>query len=382
MFLIPMNPMASLLNRTLAAARRRRQGAAGSAPAATPLPAVRALALLLIAVAPGAWAGTGLATLTSAAGGPVTLVYPTDVADGDVQRGPFTLRATLNAPPARGNGRLVVLSHGSGGAVWTQFDLAQALVAAGFTVAMPLHAGDNYENPRDFGPVSWERRPQEVSQAIDAVAAQSATGGRLAPLQLDLQRVGMYGMSAGGITALTLAGARWSPALLAQHCDAHIEEDFPACVGLSTELTGGAQDAGKIAAAKQAIRTALGSDTRWRAWPEPRIAAVVAAVPVAAPIDLASIAQPRVPLGLVRAEKDAWLAPRFHVDAVHATCAARCPVIVNMPLGGHGSTLSPQVPDVPPRLARLLTDPPGFDRSSLADVYARIVGFFKAQLGA
>ena len=367
--------MAGLLNRTQMPQPNHRGGGAWRYGAVGGL-----LSALLTGLMPSAWAGTGLATLPSASGGPVTLVYPTEVADVDLQRGPFKLRAAPNAPPARGNGRLVVLSHGSGGAVWPQFDLAQALVAAGFTVAMPLHAGDNYESQRDVGPVSWERRPQEVSQAIDVVAAQSAAGGRLAPLQLDLQRVGMYGMSAGGITALTLAGARWSPALLARHCNAHIEEDFPACVGLSTELTGGVLDASKIALAKQVIRLKLGSDTRWREWSEPRLRAVVAAVPLATPVDMASIAQPRVPLALVRAEKDAWLAPRFHVDAVHAACGARCPVMANMPLGGHGSILSPQVPDLPPQLARLLNDPPGFDRSSLTGVLARIVGFFRQQL--
>ncbi len=307
-------------------------------------------------------------------------MYPTAAADADVQRGPFTLRAAQNATPARGNGRLVVLSHGSGGSVWPQFDLAQALVAAGFTVAMPLHAGDNFENASDAGPKAWERRPYEVSQAIDAVAAQAAAGARLAPLQLDLQRVGVYGMSAGGITALALAGARWSPALLAEHCDKHIADDFATCGGLTTELTGGPLDAAKIASVRFVVRQRLGSDTRWRVANDPRIHAVVAAVPVGAPVDMASIAKPRVPLGLVRAEKDAWLVPRFHIDAVHAACGARCPIIADMPLGGHGSMLSPQAGDLPPIAARLLNDPPGFDRASLKDVFARIVGFFKVQL--
>ena len=352
-------------------------------PAATAWRAQAAMFFISVAAllgAPAAWAGTGLARLTSAADGPVTLLYPTSAADAEVQRGPFKLQAALNAPPTRGNGRLVVLSHGSGGAVWTQFDLAQALVTAGFTVAMPLHTGDNFESTRDVGPVSWERRPQEVSQAIDAVAAQASAGGRLAPLQLDLQRVGMYGMSAGGITALALAGARWSPALLVDHCDVHIADDFASCAGVSTTLTGGPMDAAKIATTRFVLRQRLGSDTRWRVANDPRIRAVVAAVPMAAPIDMASIAQPRVPLGLVRAEKDAWLAPRFHIDAVHAACGTRCPGIANMPLGGHGSILSPQPTDLPAAAARLLNDPPGFDRASLKDVHARIIGFMQKSL--
>lgn len=341
-----------------------------------------ALAACAALAAAAAQAAPGLAQLPApAGGGPVTLAYPTQAAPSTLQRGPFTVQAAVDAPPARGNGRLVVLSHGSGGSVWPQWDLAQALVAAGFTVAMPLHAGDNFQSTRDAGPVSWARRPQEVSQAIDAVAAASAPGGRFAPLQLDLQRVGAYGMSAGGITVLALAGARWSPALLARHCEAHIAEDFPACVGLSTELTGGVLDDTKVAAARRVIRFKLGDDTAWRRWDEPRIAAVVAAVPVAAPIDMASLAQPRVPLALVRAGQDAWLAPRWHGDAVLAACGTRCTLLADLPQAGHGSILSPMVPDLSGPVARLLRDPPGFDRGMLPGVYARIADFFGKNLG-
>ncbi|MGC3987739.1 MAG: dienelactone hydrolase [Pseudorhodoferax sp.] len=343
----------------------------------------QALVLLALAASTAAPAATGLVTLPAAAGlGPVTLLYPTQAAPAALQRGPFTLQAAVDAAPAHGNGRLVVLSHGSGGSVWPQWDLAQALVAAGFTVAMPLHRGDNFEDTGDVGPVSWARRPQEVSQAIDAVATLAATGGRLAPLQLDLQRVGAYGMSAGGLTALALAGGRWSPARLAQHCEAHIEEDFPACVGLSTELTGGVLDGGKIAIARRVIRARLGEDTAWRSWTEPRIAAVVAAVPMAAPFDMASLAAPRVPLGLVRAGQDAWLAPRWHSDAVLAACAGRCTLVADLAQGGHGSILSPAVPGLSGALGRLLNDPPGFSRSSLPAVHQGIAGFFARQLGA
>ncbi|WP_225781779.1 dienelactone hydrolase [Xenophilus sp. Marseille-Q4582] len=342
------------------------------------------LAALLGGLGAGAaCAATGLMVLPATEGsGPLTLAYPTQAPAQTLQRGPFTLQAVPDAPPAGGNHRLVVLSHGSGGSVWTQFDLAQTLVAAGFTVAMPLHAGDNFEDLRDAGPVSWARRPQEVSQAIDRVAAASAPGGRLAPLQLDLRRVGMYGMSAGGLTALVLAGGRWSPARLARHCGAHIAQDFAACVGLSMELTGGPLDGGKLALARRVIRARLGEDTAWRSWDEPRIAAVVAAVPMAATFDLDSLARPRVPFALVRAEHDAWLAPRFHSDAVHAACAARCPVLVDLREGGHGSTLSPPVPGLSGHLARLLDDPPGFDRGSLPAVFERIRDYFVEQLSA
>jgi hypothetical protein len=55
-------------------------------------------------------------------------------------------------------------------------------------------------------------------------------------------------------------------------------------------------------------------------------------------------------------------------------------LIADMPTAGHGSILSPQPPDLPPAAARLLDDPPGFDRASLSAVYGAIVRFFVQNL--
>lgn len=337
---------------------------------------LRALALVAAcALASAAQAATGLAVLAAPAGsGPITVFYPTDAPPKTVHRGPFTLSAAVDAAPVAGNGHLIVVSHGSGGSAWPQADLAITLVNAGFTVAMPEHAGDNFHDMSDVGPRTWRRRPKEVSQTIDAMAGDA----RFAPL-LDFQHVGIYGMSAGGLTALTLAGARWSPALLNAHCQAHLAEDFPSCVGLATSLTGGVLDPLRLAVSRRVIDFKLGSQTTLEGWTDPRITAAVAAVPMAATIDMASLATPGIPLGLVRGGKDAWLAPQWHIDAVRAACK-RCVLVADMPGGGHGSTLSPQVPDLPPRLAALLDDPPGFDRATLPGVYAAITQFFVQNL--
>ena len=180
-------------------------------------------------------AGMGYTELAGRDGdGPVTVYYPSGGEGQRVQKGPFALQLDQQGQPVRGNARLVVISHGSGGSPWTYTDLARSLVDDGFVVALPLHRGDNYTDPSSPGPDSWKLRPFEVSRAIDAVAQDP----RFAPL-LSLDRVGMYGMSAGGHTALSLAGGRWSPARFAQHCEANIAQDFHTCVGLITQLTGG-----------------------------------------------------------------------------------------------------------------------------------------------
>ena len=333
--------------------------------------------LLAVAAAlatPFARAGVGLTELPGAPGdGPVTVFYPTAAPDAPLQRGPFTVQVATQGAPTRGNGRLVVLSHGSGGAAWTQTDLARQLVEAGFVVALPEHRGDNWHDQSEIGPPSWKRRPAEVSRAIDAVARDA----RFAPL-LRLDRVGMWGMSAGGHTALTLAGGRWSPAHLLKHCEAHIAEDFATCAGPSLQLHGSWLDQTKISLVLWRNRQRL-DDTQWYGHDDPRIQAVVAEVPFAADFDLATLAAPRVPLGIVQAQQDRWLTPRFHSGPLLAACTP-CERVADLPNAGHGTLLSPQPIGPSGTLAWLLADPPGYDRAEVPRVHQRIVAFMQKHL--
>lgn len=334
------------------------------------------LCLALTGLSGPALAGMGFTELAGQQGdGPVTVFFPTAGEGQRVQRGPFSPKLDLQGPPVRGNGRLVVISHGSGGSPWTYTDLARSLIDDGFTVALPRHRGDNHTDPSSPGPDSWKQRPAEVSRAIDAVARDP----RLAPL-LALDKVGMYGMSAGGHTALSLAGGRWSPARLARHCDAHIADDFHTCVGLSTRLTGGPLDGVKKSVALAVIGQKF-SDATPHTHNDPRIRAVVAGVPLAADFDMDSLATPAVPLGLVTAQRDKWLVPRFHSDRVLQACKS-CELVADLPTGGHGALLSPPPPaDVLSPLAQdLLLDPPGFDRSQLPAVDRKITAFMRRHL--
>jgi predicted dienelactone hydrolase len=334
------------------------------------------LACLLAAACVYAQAGVGLMQLPGQKDdNPVTVFYPTAAQDKPMQRGPFTLNIAERGEPTRGNGRLVVISHGSGGNPWVHSDLARALVEAGYVVAMPQHRGDNAMDPGKPGPESWKIRPDEVSRAIDAVQQDS----RFAPL-VSFDQVGMYGMSAGGHTALSMAGGRWSPAKFRDHCVAHIAEDFPTCVGLAARLRGDAMDEVKESIAVGIIRKRFDDET-WYTHDDPRIKAVAAGVPAAADFDAASLAHPRVPLGFVLARGDKWLAPRFHGDAIVKACSG-CEVIADLPTAGHGALLSPPPPiSVLGEIEQdLLGDPPGFDRSLMPEVDRKIVTFFNRHL--
>ncbi len=320
-----------------------------------------------------AQAGVGLSEIAATAeDGPVTLFYRTDAAEQALPRGMFTLQFAPQAVPRRGNGRLVVISHGTGGSPWVHADLARALVEAGFVVAMPEHQADNYKDHSDaIGALS--RRPAEVSRAIDAVGRDP----RFAPL-LDLGKVGVYGMSAGGHTALTIAGGRWSPDGFKRHCEQNLVDDFQFCVGVITKLTGGVLDGLKKWVALTVIRHRF-SDTTVREYNDPRVAAVVAAVPAAAIFDMASFTTPRVPLGLVTAQQDRWLVPRFHSDRVLQACKP-CEHIADLPTGGHGALLSPPPPGLTGLLGEMLNDPPGFDRSVTPEVDRKISAYFSRHL--
>lgn len=332
------------------------------------------VAAALVACVTIAEASVGLIEIPGQNGdGVVTVYYPSSSEEQPIQRGPFTFHLALQGTPVRGNGRLIVISHGSGGSPWVHADLARTLVEDGFVVAMPQHKGDNYKDPSEPGPSSWERRPTEVSHAIDVVAAES----RFRPL-LALDKVGMYGMSAGGHTALTLAGGRWSPARLRDHCNAHIAEDFQGCVGLTTRLTGGLLDGVKETIALWVIRSRF-RDAMPRTHTDPRIVAIVAGVPLASDFEMGSLAAPSVPLGMVTARQDKWLPSRFHSDAVLAVCAA-CERLVDLANGGHGALLSPLPPGLTGLVGDLLNDPPGFDRATLPEVHHRISVFFGKHL--
>ena len=320
-------------------------------------------------------AAVGLDELAATAGdGPVTVYYPSSSDAQPTRRGAFTLQLAPQGMPVRGNGRLVVLSHGSGGSPWVHANLARSLVEAGFVVAVPQHRGDNHLDHSRPGPDSWEQRPAEVSRAIDAVGRDP----RFAPL-LALDKVGVYGMSAGGHAALTLAGGRWSRAGFNQHCETHLADDFQTCVGLATRLTGGMFDGLKKWVTLNVFRLYF-ADTTPREHLDPRVAAVVAAVPLAADYDMASLATPRVPLALLTAQQDRWLVPRFHSDRVLAVCKP-CEHLADLPTGGHGAYLSPLPPGFSGLLGDMLNDPPGFDRNGLLpEVDRKTTAFFSRHL--
>lgn len=126
--------------------------------------------------------------------------------------------------PVPGKRRLIVLSHGSGGALDNHGDTVQALVSGGLLVATPLHPYDNRNDTTGVGSdLQLLGRPQQIMRVLDAVLADPL----LAPV-IDPARIGFIGYSAGGYTGLVLAGARPDFKLGLAHC-ARSDRDSAFC---------------------------------------------------------------------------------------------------------------------------------------------------------
>ncbi|HKP33623.1 MAG TPA: dienelactone hydrolase family protein, partial [Sphingomicrobium sp.] len=98
-------------------------------------------------------------------------------------------------------------------------DTAIALAEQGFIIAAPVHPGDNSQDASDVGKPRWlMNRSRTVSRTIDAVL--HAWAGRR---HVDPARVGVFGFSVGGTTALISVGGKPNLRLVRTHCANHVE---------------------------------------------------------------------------------------------------------------------------------------------------------------
>ena len=109
---------------------------------------------------------------------------------------------------------LIVISHGTGGSLTGHADTAEALAQAGFVVAAMNHTGDSYRDDSYVGRGQHlVGRSRHVARVIDHMLQRWPGHDRIDP-----GRVGMLGHSAGGFTALVVAGAEPDMTRGAAHC--------------------------------------------------------------------------------------------------------------------------------------------------------------------
>jgi len=156
-------------------------------------------------------------------GGPpleVGVWYPSDSTPLPTTLLGFQLTAV--APNGRLAGQslpLVLISHGNGGGAGSHIDLALALAENGFVVAAPVHTGDNYRDQSFVGSARWlVDRSRHIRSVIDYML-KSWTGHA----RIDAGRIGIFGFSAGGFTALTVIGGEPDLRVIGAHCLAQPE---------------------------------------------------------------------------------------------------------------------------------------------------------------
>jgi predicted dienelactone hydrolase len=150
---------------------------------------------------------------------PVNIWYPSDGQAAQVQAGVYS-QTVVGGGPIRGrNLPLIVMSHGVSGSGFSDYNVALALANAGYIVAAVTHPGDNYQDQSAVGKrENLIDRPRHIHRLVDYM---------LAHWPVDANRIGMFGFSLGGFTALVLAGGTPDLRQTARLC--HERPDAPEC---------------------------------------------------------------------------------------------------------------------------------------------------------
>lgn len=158
--------------------------------------------------------------------------YPSDASVPDSANTVFGQALSIDAP-LRGKGLAVIaLSHGYGGWYAGHADTALALAEAGFVVVAPTHTGNTWSDMSS--PIEkWILdRPRHVRRAFEHLTQTAPFRTRV-----DDSRYGVYGFSAGGLTALLLLGGVPDFDLAAAHCRQYPDE-FVCAEGMLRQLLG------------------------------------------------------------------------------------------------------------------------------------------------
>lgn len=127
----------------------------------------------------------------------------------------YGTHAGRKAPHQGGRFPLVIMSHGAGGNAGQFGWIASELAHAGFVVVLPNHPGTTTGNASAKAAVRVWERPADVTAVLDEI-----TGNVDAYSYIDPDRISVLGFSAGGYTAMAVAGARVDPDKLQRFCDA------------------------------------------------------------------------------------------------------------------------------------------------------------------
>lgn len=284
----------------------------------------------------------------------VGIWYPTDALPWPKLTGLIVQMVAGDAPVTGSGHPLIVISHGVAGALSSHADTALALADAGFVVAAPLHPGDNWKDQSAVGTTNWfVDRARQVHLTISYMLEQWPDRGRI-----DAGKIGVFGFSAGGTTALIAVGG---------------VPDFDA---LTTHCAKAREFACDVWHKKQPV-----APDYWGYIHDPRIkAAVVIAPGLGFTFARAGLSGVHVPVQLWSGDKDQSVPTPTNAEPVRRELGNRAEWHL-VPNAAHFSFM------VPCGLAALVapkqicTDPAGFDRAAFHKTFnAQVVAFFRKTL--
>ncbi len=268
----------------------------------------------------------------------------------------YPIEASEDAAIALGRFPLLMISHGNTGTPLAQHDLATSLARRGFVVVAVFHPGDNYLDHSRLGSLSnLYGRPLQVSEAISAALLDPL----LSP-SISARRVGIIGYSAGGETALILAGAQPDLGRLRQYC-VERPQDRDAC-----------KTQGQLLADREDLHAKA----------DPRVGALMLMAPLSLMFGRQTLSDVHVPVLLYSGDGDELLAIDKNAEAL----ARKLPEISDFKLlagAGHFVFMAPCDDEQRARQPVLCTDAIGVNRENIhRDLSTDAARFFGDALGA
>jgi predicted dienelactone hydrolase len=297
-------------------------------------------------------AGIRAIDIAADAGGPAiagAVWYPCSQPPGDVDLGKYILPGVKDCPLPDRKLPLIVVSHGRTGNFVGHHDTVEILADAGFIVAAINHPGDTGSDLSRTDDLSiYVTRPNDIKRLIDFMLGAPAFAGGI-----DHERIGLFGFSRGGYTALAVIGANPDWANVTDRC--------------------------------REFRTHVCDQVRAKEFPgsvthDPRIKAAVIADPLSVFFTANSFGDVKIPIQLWASELGGDGVLPHSVDIVDKNLPSKHEyrVISN---AGHFSFLTPCPPEMAAQIPYLCKDAPGFDRVAFHTQFnADALAFFRDQL--
>lgn len=310
------------------------------------------LTMLVFATMCAQAAGFQRGVTADADGKPLTIGiwYPSKAPSKLVSMGPITMSVAVDGAVEGRGLPLIVMSHGTGGSFLDNQDTAIALADAGFVVVAVTHAGDNYaDQSRSMFIMD---RPRQITRVIDHMLSSWDV--------IDPARIGMFGFSAGGFTALASIGGIADFSRFGPMCREH-PGDF-AC-----QMMAKAGPGIEMPGARNA------QDSRIKA-------AVVVAPALGFTFPPEGLRKVRIPVQLWRAEDDMVLPHPRYAEAVRLALP-QTPDFHLAPNAGHFDFLAPCSAALAKIAPAICESAPGFDRAAFHQTFnASVVEFFGKNL--